>query len=109
MRETHTHDVDRELGIEFGDLESKLEAQEYPTTCEDLLEECGDHVVELPNGSATVGEVLGVLPTVTYESPADVRQGVFTMVGSRAIGRRYYSDRTPPALGERREDDQLSF
>ena len=109
MREAHTHDADRELGIEFGDLESKLESQEYPTTCEALLEECGDHVVGLPNGSATVREVLGVLPAMTYESPADVRQDVFNLVGSRAIGRRYYSDRTPPALGERREDDQLSF
>ncbi len=109
MREPQPHDADRELGIEFGDLTSKLEEHEYPTTCEDLLEDCGDHVVELPNGAATVREVLGVLPTVTYESPEDVRQGVFNLVDSHAIGRRYYSDRTPPALGELREDVQLSF
>ena len=109
MRDSHTTSVDRELGIEFGDLESKLERQEYPTSHEALLTACGDHVIELPNGTETVREVLDIHPPMTYESPDDVRQEIFNLVGSHAVGRRYYSDRTPPALGEYRQDDQLSF
>ncbi len=99
----------RELGIEFGDLEAKLREQTYPIETEDLLEQCGEDAVELQNGSETLREMLGLLPEETYESVEETREAIFNAVDSKAIGRRYYSDRTPPANGERREDAQLSF
>ncbi len=99
----------REFGIEFGTLSDALEERSYPITDEDLLAAEGDHALEFPNGSETLRGVLGEGAGQTYESPADVREAVLTMVDSRAVGRRFYSDRTPPANGEDRRDDQLSF
>ncbi|SEH15504.1 hypothetical protein SAMN04487967_2109 [Natronorubrum sediminis] len=99
----------RELGVEFGELAGQLEEHSYPSTNEELVETFGEHLIELPNGAETVRNILGSFANETYESPSEARQAVFNMVDSRAVGRRYYSDRTPPALGERREDEQLSF
>ncbi|WP_121744458.1 DUF5789 family protein [Natronorubrum halophilum] len=99
----------RELGVEFGELAGQLEEHSYPSTNEELVEAYGEHVLEFPNGTESVGDILGSFANETYESPSEARQALFNMVDSRAIGRRYYSDRTPPALGERREDPQLSF
>lgn len=99
----------RELGVEFGPLTGRLEERSYPVRSEDLLAAEGDRTIELPNGTETLREVLGGDLDETYESPTEVREAVFTMVDSRAIGRKFYSDRTPPANGEDRRDDQLSF
>ncbi len=99
----------REFGIEFGTLTDRLEDRSYPVSDEDLLAAEGDRTLELPNGTETLREVLGEGAGQTYESPADVRDTILTMVDSRAVGRRFYSDRTPPANGEDRRDDQLSF
>lgn len=101
----------RELGIDFGEFHVALMNHSYPTTTEELLEECGEYCLELPGGSQTVAETLGLLADddETYESVEEARQAIFNTVDSHAIGRKYYSDRTPPALGENRPDDQLSF
>ncbi|RQG95346.1 DUF5789 family protein [Natrarchaeobius chitinivorans] len=99
----------RELGIEFGELASQIEEQSYPITNDELVEEHGEHVIEFSNGTESIRDILGSVANETYESPNEARQALFNMVSSRAIGRRYYSDRTPPALGEKREDQQLSF
>ncbi|WP_049915196.1 DUF5789 family protein [Natrialba taiwanensis] len=99
----------RELGVEFGELAGQIEGHSYPITNEELVEEYGQHVIEFPNGTESVREILGSFANETYESPSEARQAVFNMVDSRAIGRKYYSDRTPPAIGERREGQQLSF
>ncbi|THE66562.1 hypothetical protein D8Y22_01830 [Salinadaptatus halalkaliphilus] len=99
----------RELGVEFGELAGQIEDHSYPSTSDELVEEYGDYVLELPNGTESVRDILEPASSDTYESPGEARQALFNMVDSRAIGRRYYSDRTPPALGERREDQQLSF
>ncbi|WP_254768777.1 DUF5789 family protein [Salinilacihabitans rarus] len=108
MTDRHSAD-DRELGIEFGDLRAALEDPTYPATSEELVESCGDCTIELPGGEETFGDLLAVLPEETYESPGEARRALFNAVDSRAIGRKYYSDRTPPANGERREDDPVSF
>lgn len=99
----------RELGIEFGELAGQIEELSYPVTNEELVEEYGEFVIEFPNGTESIRDILGPFANETYESPIETRQALFTVVDSRAIGRRYYSDRTPPAPGERREDSQLSF
>ncbi|MFC4543926.1 hypothetical protein ACFO5R_18525 [Halosolutus amylolyticus] len=99
----------RELGVEFGDLYSKLREHGYPITTEELVDVYGEDAIQLPWGSTLIKEVLDPIATETYESPAEAREAIFNMVDSRAIGRKYYSDRTPPALGERRQDEQLSF
>lgn len=99
----------RELGVKFGELAGQIEKQSYPITNEEFIKECGEHIIEFPNGTESVRNILESFANETYESPREARQALFNMVDSRAIGRRYYSDRTPPALGEIREDQQLSF
>lgn len=99
----------RELGVEFGDLAGRIEGHTYPATTEELVAEFGEHVLELPNGTESVREILESGANETFESPSEAQQALFNMVDSRAIGRKNYSDRTPPALGESRDDRELSF
>lgn len=106
---SNSYSPTRELGIEFGELEDKLDEHAYPATNEELVEIYGEYALELPDGSESLEELLGATSNETYNSPAEARQAIFNMVDSRAIGRKFYSDRTPPALGETREDEQISF
>lgn len=99
----------REQGIEFGALDEKLTGHEYPTTCDELIDAYGTDILSLPNGEQTLGQVLKPLQNEQFDSPEDVRHAVFTMVSEKAIGRKAYSDRTPPALGEERPEPQQSF
>ncbi len=106
---SNSYSPTRELGVEFGELEAKLDDHGYPATKDELVDTYGEYALELPDGSESLEELLGAMSAETYNSPAEARQAIFNMVDSRAIGRKYYSDRTPPALGEAREDEQLSF
>lgn len=100
----------REQGVEFGDLADELESHDYPATASELVEEYGDHELELPNGEETVEDVLGPLAESddeTYESAEEVEQVVLNMVGDDAVGREGYSDRGTSTEPDR--DDQQSL
>lgn len=97
----------RDVGIEFGDLQDDLETEEYPISAEELLDRYGDRRVEHANGSASVRELLEAASKETYESPEDVHQVVLTMVGDEAGGRKDYTDRESNARGE--DFEQQSF
>lgn len=99
----------RELGVEFGPLARELEEHQYPATSDELAERYGDAVLGLPNGEQTLRELFELVPDERFESAADARVAIFNTVGDRAIGRKGYSDRTPPALGEREEWPHESF
>ncbi|WP_227380666.1 DUF5789 family protein [Haladaptatus halobius] len=99
----------RELGVDFGEFGAQLEDQTYPITTDELLEAYREYELDLAAGTETVEEILEPLRNEQYDSAAEVRQTVLLMVGDRAIGRKYYSDRTPPAMGEYSLNDQLSF
>lgn len=111
----------REQGVEFGEFDEHLEAYEYPTTTEDLLEDHGEKEIGLPSGTRTLHEILSPLlespedgsePAArgtTYDSADQVRQSIFNLVDSDAIGRKGYTDRDPPALGEERDGEQESL
>jgi hypothetical protein len=94
-----TPDDTREQGIEFGQLMGQLNSHDYPATGEELLAAYGDAELELPEGSQTLREILGKRQSedgdenVRYESAEEVRQSIFNMVGSDAVGRENYSDR----------------
>jgi hypothetical protein len=55
--------------------------------------------------SATLEELLEPLNEDEYRSADDVEQAIMNMVGDDAIGRKNYSDRTPPAAGEERQEE----
>ncbi|WP_129114535.1 DUF5789 family protein [Halegenticoccus tardaugens] len=100
----------REQGIEFGDLEEKLDDHEYPATAEELVDEYGDHELELPSGARTFGEILEPYQEESgeeFERAEEVRQAVFNMVGSEAVGREGYSDRGLETEGEGGENESF--
>lgn len=84
----------RESGVDFGALEEELESHDYPSTGEELVDQYGTETLGLPNGETTFGDVLqGYRSNDQFESAYEVRQAVFTMVGTDAVGREQYSDR----------------
>lgn len=111
----------REYGIEFGALAEQLAEHEYPTTTGRILDAYGDATLELQNGSRTLGEVFSASAqhpddsdaiayrSISYESADEVRQAIYNLIGSNAVGREHYSDRDSPAVGEERESDEMSF
>jgi len=85
-------DSDREQGVEFGDLEDDLERQDYPVSTAEILENYGDRTLEFSDGTETLEGVLGPLND-TFQDAGEVKQAIFTMVDSEAVGREGYTDR----------------
>ena len=95
----------RELGVELGDLQETLENETYPIGHDELLEKHGDETVEMSGNTTTLGDLLGPLNVDEYRDYGVVEAAIMNMVGDEAIGRKNYSDRTPPATGEERQDE----
>ncbi|AGB17185.1 hypothetical protein Halru_2604 [Halovivax ruber XH-70] len=98
-------DENREQGVELGELGTKLEEHDYPASQDELLEAYGEEEVKMDEETTTFQELLEPFNEDGYESAAEVEQAIVTMVGDEAIGRKNYSDRTPPAPGEDRQDE----
>ena len=88
-----------------GDL---IDAHEFPATTEELTEAYGDRTIELPNGTARLGDVLERAGAETFTNAVDAHSAILCGVGHEAIGRRYYSDRDAYAMGED-GPEQVSF
>ncbi|MFB6126689.1 MAG: DUF2795 domain-containing protein [Halolamina sp.] len=86
----------------------RLNQLDYPVTTGELLAAAGDVELDLPNGSETLGDAVERIDYRRFDSPEEVRWAVLTGVGADAVGRRYYSDRDPPAVAEE-SYQQLSF
>ena len=86
-------DRSRESGVELGELSDKLDGHDYPASTDELIAEYGDHEIELPNGSETFEQVLGPMADDSFDSADSVRQAIFNMVGSEAVGRKGYTGR----------------
>lgn len=83
----------RDMGIEFGDLEDDLADEDYPISKADLLEKYGDRELEHPGGTSTLREIISEEGEKTYEGQDEVHQMILNMVGDEAVGRGEYSDR----------------
>jgi len=86
--------------MKFNGTGEMIEALEYPTTTDEIIANHGHHELELQRGTEQVGEILERLGSEQFDTPEDVRLSVRSAVGHKAIGRRFYSDRDPTALGE---------
>ena len=91
-----------------GDAGAALDTHNYPATGEELIEEYGETELDLPNGDETLGEAMGRLGDTTYENSEDAKLAAMSAVSEDAIGRKGYSDRDAPAIGED-GPTQLSF
>ena len=99
-------DDNREMGIDFGDLNDDLESESYPIEKEDLLDEYGDRTIDLSGEEKTLESVLEPLNVDEFESASDVRSWVNNMVGDEAEGRKGYSDR---GAGAQADETNESF
>lgn len=99
---------DRKMGVEFGELSERLKEHDYPASTGELIDAYGEYKVDFQDGESTFREVMQGYED-TFESAEAVQQAVLDMVGSEAVGREGYSDRTPPAMGEESQHDQESF
>ncbi|MFC7070425.1 DUF5789 family protein [Halobaculum lipolyticum] len=88
--------------------EDQLSTHEYPATSGELIDAYGDARIELQDGTDTVGAVLGRLGAETFHSADDVMMTLWGGVGHEAVGRRFYSDRDAPTVGEN-GPDPVSF
>ncbi|EMA30577.1 DUF5789 family protein [Halobiforma nitratireducens] len=98
-------DDSREQGVELGDLHDDLESVDYPISQDALFEKHGDREVDFGEETMTLEELVGPMNEDEYEDYGAVEQAIMNMVGDEAIGRKNYSDRTPPAIGEDRQDE----
>lgn len=89
--------------------EEAMQAHEYPATSNELIEAHGEEVIELTDGTETLGEVLGRLGDTTYHNAEAVQEALFSAVCADAVGRRYYSDRDPGTPGDDLGPEILSF
>ncbi|WP_254864057.1 DUF5789 family protein [Halovivax gelatinilyticus] len=98
-------DQHRELGVDLGALGEKIADHDYPATQDELLAEYGDEEIELEGETVTFESLLEPLNEDEYAAASEVNEAILSMVGDEAIGRKNYSDRTPPAPGEDRQDE----
>lgn len=92
----------------MAEMGEKIDAHSYPATTEELVEAYGDLEFELPNGTETFGEAMDRLADETFENPEEARLSTYQALSSKAIGRKHYSDRDAPAVGEDGREE-LSF
>jgi len=98
-------DDSRELGVELGDLQETLENESYPIGHDELLAKHGDETIEMSGNTTTLEDLIGPLGEDEYRDYGEVEGAITSMVSDEAIGRKNYSDRTPPAAGEDRQDE----
>lgn len=83
-----------------------LDTQTYPTTTGELIAAHGGRRIDLPNGTETFEEVLSRNGTEAFADAEEARLSLYGGLSEDAIGRKGYSDRDPPSLGE---VEQVSF
>jgi len=88
-------------------VEQSLATHSFPTTTGELIEAHGDVEIDLPDGTVTFGDVLARLPESEFEQAEDARLMTYSAFGTAAIGRKGYTDRDSPCVGEGVE--QVSF
>ncbi|WP_339104999.1 hypothetical protein [Haloterrigena salinisoli] len=96
---------DRQLGVDLGDLGDELKSADYPLSEDELFDRYGDEEIEMEGNTTTLEELIGPLNQEEYQDYGDIETAIMNMVGDDAIGRKNYSDRTPPAAGEQRQDE----
>ena len=67
-------------GGRLGALDERLEAFDYPTTTDELVEAYGDSEIETQHGTASLEEVLTPTENQTYDSADDVRSRILGLI-----------------------------
>jgi hypothetical protein len=91
------HHLDKMRLTEF---ERTLDRLEYPTTTERITSEFGGQELQFQDGSARVDQVIGRFGSETFTCADELRTTLYGALPGEAIGRKGYTDRDPPGLGE---------
>lgn len=80
--------------------DESFDAHTYPATTRELIDEYGEMELELPNGTETLGEALARTGGETFETAEAAKLAARCGVSEKGIGRKFYSDRDAPTVGE---------
>jgi hypothetical protein len=86
--------------MRLAEFDRTVDRLEYPTTTAELRRRYGGAVLDLQDGSERLDSLLGRVAPEVYASADEVRLAVHGSLPVAAIGRRGYSDRDPPCVGE---------
>ncbi|WP_083851139.1 DUF5789 family protein [Halogranum rubrum] len=64
----------------LGGLDEALEAHNYPTTTDELVEAYGDYEIETQGGTESLEKVLAPTDNQTYDSADDVRSRILGLI-----------------------------
>lgn len=92
----------------MADADASFDAHEFPATTEELIDEYGEVELRLPNGTERLGDALGRLGEETYADAEEVKLVARSAISEKGIGRKGYSDRDAPSVGENGHDE-ISF
>lgn len=102
MKDTHLGATTMRL---MDDADERLDGHSFPATTEELVAEHGDLEIELPNGTETLGDALSRAGSETFESSESAKLAARSGISEKGIGRKFYSDRDPPTVGDVGPDD----
>jgi len=86
--------------MRLSEFDRTLDRLEYPTTTEHVASEFGGQELHFQDGSARVDRVIGRFGAETFASSDELRMTLYGSLPGEAVGRKGYTDRDPPALGE---------
>lgn len=86
--------------MRMAELEDALDRLSYPTTTDDVSREFGDRTIDFQDGDERVAHVLDRCGSETFTSAEEARLTVYGALSEGAIGRKGYTDRDPPGVGE---------
>lgn len=92
--------------MRLNDVAGLFDDLEYPATTSEVVAAQGSRELDLANGSETVGQAIGRCGDQSFADPEEVRLTLLGGLSEDAIGRKGYSDRDPPVIGEA---DAVSF
>lgn len=69
-----------DLGGRLGALDERLQAHDYPTTTDELVEAYGGYKIETQQGMASLEEVLAPTENQTYDTADDVRRRLLGLI-----------------------------
>jgi hypothetical protein len=92
----------------MSNVSEKLSAHTYPATTTELIDAYGNLEFDTDD-TESFGEVMGRLGETTFHDSEGAQQAALSAMGEGAIGRKGYSDRDAPAVGEQSDAELLSF
>lgn len=88
------------------EFERTLDRMEYPTTTDAITRLYGSQTLQFQDGSERLARVFERFGPESFASPDEARMTLYGALPVEAIGRKGYTDRDPPGLGE---VDHISF